>query len=98
MSVFVKALGMLQSVLRYVLLPLMLVGVIIAFRFDWRTTGIMSATVFYYWVVGSMMHTHIRYGLPMHALLTVFAGLACWRMKQFVVSRKLVSEVSEARP
>jgi 4-amino-4-deoxy-L-arabinose transferase-like glycosyltransferase len=101
LAVFVNALGMLQSVLRYVLLPLMLAGVIIAFRFDWRTTGIMSATVFYYWVVGSMMHTHIRYGLPMHALLTVFAGLACWRMKQFVVSRKLVSdvsEVSEARP
>jgi hypothetical protein len=47
-----------------------------------------------------MMHTHIRYGLPMHALLTVFAGLACWRIKALVVSRKLSSltEVSEARP
>ncbi len=88
---FVNGLGMLQSVLRYILLPLMLVGVIIAIRLDWRTTGIVSATVFYYWVVGSMMHTHIRYGLPMHALLTVFAGLACWRIKEFVVSRKFSS-------
>jgi hypothetical protein len=94
--VLVNGLGILESVLRYILLPLMLVGVIIAFRLDWRTTGIMSATVFYYWVVGSMMHTHIRYGLPMHALLTVFAGLACWRLKQLMVDRKRVSEVSEA--
>jgi 4-amino-4-deoxy-L-arabinose transferase-like glycosyltransferase len=88
---FVNGLGMLQSVLRYILLPLMLGGVFIAFALDWRTTGLMMATVFYYWVVGSMMHTHIRYGLPMHALLTVFAGLACWRIKEFVVSRKLSS-------
>jgi 4-amino-4-deoxy-L-arabinose transferase-like glycosyltransferase len=98
LAVFVNGLGMLQSVLRYVLLPLMLVGLIIAFRLDWRTTGLMSATVIYYWVVGSLIHTHIRYGLPMHALLTVFAGLACWRIKDFAVSRKLFSEVSEARP
>jgi hypothetical protein len=58
----------------------------------------MSATVFYYWVVGSMIHTHIRYGLPMQALLTLFAGLACWRIKDLVISRKLRSKVSEARP
>lgn len=98
LAVFVNGLGMLQSVLRYVLLPLMLVGLIIAFRLDWRTTGLMSATVVYYWVVGSLIHTHIRYGLPMHALLTVFAGLACWRIKDFAVSTKLFSKVSEARP
>ena len=97
-AVFVNGLGMLQSVLRYILLPLMFFGAILAFRLDWRITGLMSATVFYYWVVGSMMHTHIRYGLPMHALLTVFAGLAWWRIKEFVVSRKLFTEVSEARP
>ena len=89
LAVTVNGLGMLQSVLRYILLPLMLVGVVLAFRLDWRTTGLMSATVFYYLVVGSMMHTHIRYGLPMHALLTIFAGLAGWRIKEFAVSRKL---------
>ncbi len=100
LAVFVNGLGMLQSALRYILLPLMCVGVILAYRLDWRTTGMMSATVFYYWVVGSMMHTHVRYGLPMHALLTVFAGLACWRIKELGVSRKLSSltEVSEAQP
>jgi 4-amino-4-deoxy-L-arabinose transferase-like glycosyltransferase len=90
-AVFVNGLGMLQSVLRYVLLPLMVVGAILAFRLDRRITGLMSATVFYYLVVGSLMHTHIRYGLPMHALLAVFAGLACWRIKDLVVSRKLSS-------
>ncbi|MDX6405900.1 MAG: hypothetical protein QOH70_3355 [Blastocatellia bacterium] len=81
LAVFVNGLGMLQSALRYILLPLMFVGVILACRLDWRTTGIMAATVFYYWVVGSMMHTHIRYGLPMHSVLTVFAGLA---IREFV--------------
>lgn len=90
-AVFVKILGMAQSVLRYILLPLMFVGVILALRSDWRTTGLMMATVFYYLVVGSMMHTHIRYGLPMHALLTIFAGLAWWRLKELLVSRKLSS-------
>jgi 4-amino-4-deoxy-L-arabinose transferase-like glycosyltransferase len=98
-AVFVNGLGVLQSVLRYILLPLMIFGVILAFRLDWRVTGLMSATVFYYWVVGSMMHTHIRYGLPMHALLTIFAGLAGWRIKEFAVSRKISAfTVSEARP
>ena len=94
LAVLVKGLGMVQSVLRYILLPLMFVGVILAFRSDWRTTALIMATVFYYLVVGSMMHTHIRYGLPMHALLTIFAGLALWRLKELLVSRK----VSEARP
>jgi 4-amino-4-deoxy-L-arabinose transferase-like glycosyltransferase len=99
-AVFVNTLGMFQSVLRYILLPLMFVGAILAFRSDWRTTALIMATVFYYLVVGSMMHTHIRYGLPMHALLTIFAGLALWRLKEFAVSRKLsaFTEVSEARP
>lgn len=78
---FVNILGMVQSVLRYLLLPLMLAGVFLAFRQDRRTTALVMATVVYYLVVGSLMHTHIRYGLPMHALLTIFAGLALWRLK-----------------
>lgn len=78
-ALLVNALGMLQSVLRYVLLPLMLIGLVRAFRLGWRISALLTATVFYYLVAGSMMHTHIRYGLPMHALLTIFAGVAvCW--------------------
>jgi 4-amino-4-deoxy-L-arabinose transferase-like glycosyltransferase len=83
-ALIVNILGMLQSVLRYLLLPLMPVGLVLAFRLDWRTSALLMVTVFYYLVVGSMMHTHIRYGLPMHALLTIFAGLALWRVKEFI--------------
>jgi len=75
LAFFVNALGMFQSVLRYVLLPLMIVGVFLAFRLDRRATALIMVTVFYYLVVGSLLHTHIRYGLPMHSLLTIFGGV-----------------------
>jgi 4-amino-4-deoxy-L-arabinose transferase-like glycosyltransferase len=99
LALAVTLVGMAQSVLRYVLLPLMLLGLILAFHSDWRTTALLIATVVYYLGVGSLIHTHIRYGLPMHALLTVFAGFALWRLKDFAFSRKLSSLTeSEARP
>jgi hypothetical protein len=75
LAFFVNVLGMFQSVLRYVLLPLMIVGVFLAFRLDRHTTALIMVTVFYYLVVGSLLHTHIRYGLPMQALLTIFGGV-----------------------
>src|SRR5581483_8628685 len=84
---FVNALGMVQSVLRYILLPLMIVGVVLAFRAEWRTAALIMTTVAYYLVVGSLIHTHIRYGLPMQALLTIFAGLTFVRM-QDLIARK----------
>ena len=90
-AVLVDGLGMLQSVLRYLLLPIMILGLVLAFRLDWRMTALIIATVLYYLVIGSLIHTHIRYGLPMHALLTIFAGLALWRLKELLVSRKLSS-------
>lgn len=80
----VNVLGMLQSVLRYLLLPLMLVGAVLAFRRDWRASAVILTIIFYYWIVGSILHTELRYGLPMQALLFVFAGLAIetvWRWK-----------------
>ena len=86
-ALLVNAVGMLQSVLRYLLLPLMVAGLVLAFRMDWRMSALLMVTVFYYLVVGSLMHTHIRYGLPMQALLTIFAGLALWRLKGFVFGR-----------
>jgi 4-amino-4-deoxy-L-arabinose transferase-like glycosyltransferase len=85
LALAVNVLGMLQSVLRYLLLPLMLVGLILGFRLDWRMSALLLATVSYYLVVGSMIHTHVRYGLPMHALLTIFAGITLWRLKEFAV-------------
>ena len=84
---FVNALGMLQSVLRYVLLPLMLVGVWLTLRWHWRISGMILAGVFYYLVIGSLIHTHIRYGLPMQALLTVFAGTALFRFSELIANR-----------
>jgi Dolichyl-phosphate-mannose-protein mannosyltransferase len=85
---FVNGLGMFQSVLRYVLLPLMIVGVVLAFRFDWRITTLVLVTVFYYLVIGSLMHTHIRYGLPMQSLLTIFAGLTIVRVAELGSKRE----------
>ena len=72
----VNILGMIQSVLRYLALPLMLVGVWLAMRRDKRATALILTTVLYYWVVGSAIHTELRYGLPMQALLFIFAGLS----------------------
>jgi hypothetical protein len=75
----VTALGMVQSVMRYLALPLMLIGIALALRKDWRTTGLILATVFYYLSTLAVGHSEIRYGLPMQALLFVFAGVAiCW--------------------
>ena len=81
---FTTALGMLQSVLRYLALPLMVLGIWSALRRDWRISLLLLSTVAYYLVVGSTMHTEIRYGLPMQALLFVFAGLAVNEIWRFV--------------
>ena len=89
-AVVVNALGMAQSVLRYLALPLMLVGVWLALRRDWRATWLLLATVLYYLIVGAAMHMELRYGLPMQSLLLVFAGLAVSRLGEIVcaVARK----------
>ena len=88
MAFFVNALGMVQSVLRYILLPLMIAGVFFALRWNWRTSGLILAGVLYYLVIGSLIHTHIRYGLPMQALLTVFAGVTLVRFGDVVRNRR----------
>lgn len=76
LALFVNLLGMLQSVARYLFLPLAALGVWLAARRDSRLTALLLATILYYLVPGSAAHTEIRYVLPMHGLLTVFAGLA----------------------
>ena len=72
----VNLLGMIQSVVRYLFLPLAAFGVWRAIRFDWRVSCILLVTVLYYLVPGTAAHTEIRYVLPMHAVLTAFAGAA----------------------
>jgi len=71
----VNVLGMLQSVIRYLLLPLMVVGIFVAVRRNLATTGLLGITILYYLIPGTAAHTEIRYVLPMHGLLTVFAGV-----------------------
>ncbi len=82
LAFFVNLLGALQSVWRHVALPLMACGVLLAWLKCWRTAALLLATVLYYLVVGSFMHNEIRYGLPMQALLLVFAAVAVARITE----------------
>ena len=72
----VNVLGMIQSVVRYLFLPLAAFGIYAGFRQDWRISCLMLVTVLYYLVPGTAAHTEIRYVLPMHGLLIVFASVA----------------------
>ena len=76
----VNVLGMVQSVFRYLALPLMVCGIWLALRSDWQMSWLLLATVFYYLVPGTAAHTEIRYVLPMQAVLLVFAGFAVCRL------------------
>ena len=80
----VNVLGMIQSVVRYLFLPLAAFGIYVAVRRDWRLTCLLLVTVLYYLVPGTAAHTEIRYVLPMHGLLIVFAGAAIDRLALFV--------------
>jgi 4-amino-4-deoxy-L-arabinose transferase-like glycosyltransferase len=75
----VNVLGMMQSVVRYLFLPLAVLGMFLALRRDWRVSCILLVTILYYLVPGTAAHTEIRYVLPMHGLLIVFAGCVAKR-------------------
>ncbi len=78
LALSVNVLGMIQSVWRYLALPLMLCGLFLSFRKDWRTTGVLLATVAYYLATLAVGHSEIRYGLPMQAILILFAGVGLY--------------------
>lgn len=84
LALFVNALGWAQSVFRYLALPLMIGGVWLALRRDWRIAALLLTTILYYLLVGSTLHMEIRYGLPMQTLLLIFAGLAVSRLCEIV--------------
>lgn len=86
-AVFVTSLGMVQSVARYLLLPLVVFGIYVAARRDLTATVLLGITVLYYLVPGSAAHTEIRYVIPMHALLLVFGGVGLHRLVRFTVDR-----------
>jgi len=75
LALAVNVLGMVQSVVRYLFLPLVALGLYVAVRIDWRVTFLMLATILYYLGPGTSAHTEIRYVLPMHGLLIVFASV-----------------------
>jgi 4-amino-4-deoxy-L-arabinose transferase-like glycosyltransferase len=87
LALFVNALGMLQSVARYSLLPLAAAGLWLAVRKDFLMTALLLTTVLYYLVPGTAAHTEIRYVLPMHQLLPIFAGLSLCRLAELASAR-----------
>lgn len=86
LAVGVNVLGMFQSVARYLFLPLAAFGLYAAARINWRVTFLMLTTILYYLVPGTAGHTEIRYVLPMHGLLIVFASVGVdYLVRRFVV-------------
>jgi len=71
----VNTLGAIQSVWRTLALPLMLVGVWLALSKEKAATWLLLSTVIYYLATMAIGHSEIRYGLPMQAILIVFAGV-----------------------
>jgi 4-amino-4-deoxy-L-arabinose transferase-like glycosyltransferase len=71
----VNVLGAVQSVARYLFLPLAAFGIYAGLRSDWRLSCLLLVTVLYYLVPGTVAHTEIRYVLPMQGLLIVFAAV-----------------------
>ena len=88
LSLLVNLLGMVQSVTRYVLLPLAVAGMVLGARQQRLMTALLLASVFYYLVPGSAAHTEIRYVLPVHCLLPTFAGVTLTYAWDFVFRRR----------
>ncbi len=76
LAALVNLLGMIQSVSRYALLPLVAFGIWLGVKRNWLATVMLLATVIYYLGPGTAAHTEIRYVLPMHSILPVFAALS----------------------
>lgn len=88
LSLLVNLLGMVQSVTRYLLLPLAVAGTVLGARQQRLMTALLLATIFYYLVPGSAAHTEIRYVLPVHCLLPAFAGVTLTYAWDFVFRRR----------
>ena len=84
LALMVNVLGMMQSVARYLLLPLAAAGCWFAARKNWSLTSLFFATIFYYLVPGTFAHTEIRYVLTLHWILPIFAGLSVVTLLTFI--------------
>jgi hypothetical protein len=76
LSTAVMGLGMVQSVLRFIALPLTLIGVWLGLKSQFRITVLVLSVIGYFLITMAVGHSEIRYGLPMQALLIVFNALA----------------------
>ncbi|HKS26419.1 MAG TPA: glycosyltransferase family 39 protein [Pyrinomonadaceae bacterium] len=91
----VNIIGMIQSVYRYAAIPLAAFGIWLGFRRARVMTILLLTIVFYYLVPGTAAHTEIRYVLPMHGVLVVFAGLAVARLIEAFKSVNKREKVTE---
>lgn len=94
LAFFVNVLGMVQSVARYLLLPLAAFGVWLGARRNWMMTSLLLAAIVYYLVPGTAAHTEIRYVLPLHCLLPIFAGLSLSRLAEIITRRRPAVQIA----
>jgi hypothetical protein len=88
-AVLVDGLGMVQSVVRYLIIFPMLAGLWFGFRQNRIGSALLLITVFYYLATCSVGHTEMRYALPIYSLLFVFAGVSVARVIEAIKSREL---------
>lgn len=85
LALAVNALGMVQSVARYALLPFAIAGCWFGARANWPLTSLLLATVLYYLGPGTIAHCEIRYVLSLHWILPIFAGVAVINLAAVIV-------------
>ncbi len=88
LALLVDGLGMVQSVIRYLILLLVLSGVLLGLRKNRLGSSLLLITVFYYLFTCSVGHTEMRYALPMYSVLFVFAGVGVAQAIEAIKSRK----------
>ena len=86
-ALLVNVLGMIQSVVRYLLLPLIALGIWFGIRRERIMAALLLTVILYYLVPGTAAHTEIRYMLPLHGLLIVFAGVSLAQVAEIIGSR-----------
>lgn len=91
-SLLVNLLGMVQSVVRYLLLPLAACGIWLGVRGKRMISALLLTVIFYYLVPGTVGHAEFRYMLPMHGLIIVFGGLGFATLSAML--RKRVAKLS----
>ena len=71
----VDVLGWIQLIWNQLALPLMGLGIIVAFNRDRMGSALVLATIAYYMATLAVGHSEVRYGQPMQALLIGFAAV-----------------------